>query len=66
MPDDVMPGLDMLRARRALTELAAAATEALDFFNREHYDAAQLEVDRCRRAVRTLDEIRREQKRRSA
>ena len=63
---DLMPGLDMVRARRALNELAEAAAEALAFFERENYDAAQIEVDRCRRAVRTLDEIRREQKRRTA
>lgn len=53
---------DVLRAERALNDLAEAATAALDFYHAGHFDAAQLEVARCRRCVRTLDEIRREQR----
>lgn len=63
---DIFPGLDVARATRALKQLESAAREAREFFEAGHYDAAQLEVDRCRQAVRTLDEIRREQKRRSS
>jgi hypothetical protein len=62
---DLFPGLDVARATRALKELEEAGREAREFFDAGHYDAAQMEVDRCRRAVRVLDEIRREQKRRA-
>jgi hypothetical protein len=52
---------DVLRAERALHDLAEAAAAALERYNAGHFDAAQLEIARCRRCMRTLDEIRREQ-----
>lgn len=62
---DLFPDLDRVRAERALRQLAQAGREALDFYGLEDFVAAQAEVDRARRAVRVLDEIRREQKRRN-
>lgn len=63
---DLLPGLDAVRVARALAQLESAGREARAFFEAGHFDAAQAEVDRCRQAVRVLDEIRREQKRSAA
>lgn len=63
--NDLFPDYAQVRVERALRDLSEAGVEALAFYRAGEFDAAQAEVDRARRSVRVLDEVRREQGKRS-